>query len=183
MDFHNVYGDIYTLNHSCVIHNRQKSKYLYKIIIFTKFTDILKGVRIGMLIAGIGTGLATILKIFSVGTNLFWLVLLCQAILAATQTLILGLPPKLAAIWFGPNQVLLFLFNVKISKFAFIQVSSACALGIFGSQLGIALGFIVPPVLVKNHDDIDRIGDDLYYLTCLVAGVMTIVVTAIILCM
>lgn len=58
-----------------------------------------------MLIGGAGTALGTILKVFSVKTELFWLVLLCQAILAATQTLILGLPPKLAAIWFSPDQV------------------------------------------------------------------------------
>lgn len=66
---------------------------------------VFKGVRIGMLIGGAGTALGTILKLFSVKTDMFWLVLLCQGIVAATQTLILGLPPKLAAIWFGPSQV------------------------------------------------------------------------------
>lgn len=70
-----------------------------------KLCNKFKGVRVGMLIACVGTGLGTILKVFSVRTDMFWLVLVCQAILAATQTLILGLPPKLAALWFGPNQV------------------------------------------------------------------------------
>lgn len=136
-----------------------------------------------MLIGGIGTAIGTILKLFSIQTDLFWLVLTCQAILAATQTLIISLPPKIAAVWFGPNQVssppaFISHFSHKLS----LQVSTACALGIFGSQLGIALGFIVPPVLIKNHDRLQDIGDDLYFLTCLLAAVITVVVVAIILC-
>lgn len=58
-----------------------------------------------MLIGGLGTATGTILKVFSVQMDRFWLVLMCQAILAASQTLIISLPSKLAAVWFGPNQV------------------------------------------------------------------------------
>lgn len=61
-------------------------------------------------------------------------------------------------------------------------MSTACAIGIFGSQLGIALGFILPPLLVKNHSDVNRIGDDLHFLTCLLAGAMTMVTVTIIFC-
>lgn len=80
----------------------------------TVVVDAFKGVRVGMLIGGAGTAFGTILKVFSVRTDGFWLVLLCQGIVAATQTLILGLPPKLAAIWFGPNQVDYFLVLVTL---------------------------------------------------------------------
>jgi FLVCR family feline leukemia virus subgroup C receptor-related protein len=46
---------------------------------------------------------------------------------------ILGVPPRLAAVWFGPA-----------------QVSTACSMGVFGNQLGIALGFLLPPIIVPN---------------------------------
>uniref|UniRef100_A0A915E866 Major facilitator superfamily (MFS) profile domain-containing protein n=1 Tax=Ditylenchus dipsaci TaxID=166011 RepID=A0A915E866_9BILA len=39
----------------------------------------------------------------------------------------------IAAVWFGPK-----------------QVSTACAVGVFGNQLGIAIGFLLPPQLVKQ---------------------------------
>lgn len=91
--------------------------------------DTFKGVRVGMLIGGAGTAFGTILKVFSVKTDRFWLVLLCQGIVAATQTLILGLPPKLAAIWFGPNQVdsLYILITPTFAKICFyLGVQSMC---------------------------------------------------------
>ncbi|XP_026481098.1 feline leukemia virus subgroup C receptor-related protein 2-like [Ctenocephalides felis] len=63
------------------------------------------------------------------------------------------LPARLAAVWFGPN-----------------QVSSACSIGVFGNQLGVAVGFLLPPLLVKNHDDLELIGRDLQNMFYLVAG-------------
>nr|CAD2169237.1 unnamed protein product [Meloidogyne enterolobii] len=54
-----------------------------------------------------------------------------MSIVGSSQVFILGIPPRLAAVWFGPE-----------------QVSTACAAGVFGNQLGIAIGFILPPLLV-----------------------------------
>lgn len=53
----------------------------------------------------------------------FWLTFLAQTVVGSSQVFILGIPAKLAAVWFGPE-----------------QVSTACASGVFGNQLGIAIG-------------------------------------------
>lgn len=78
------------------------------------------------------------------------------------------------------------LFNVinQLNKSLDIcfKVSTACALGVFGTQLGTAIGFVLPPFMVRNHDDIDKIGEDLYRLTWVLAGYMIPVVAAIIIC-
>merc|ERR1712071_221438 len=67
---------------------------------------------------------------------------------------ILGVPPNVAAVWFGPE-----------------QVSSACSIGVFGNQLGVALGFLLPPMMVGSHDgDIIAIGADLSQLFYILAG-------------
>lgn len=58
-----------------------------------------------MIIGGFSTALGTILKVFSVQQNLFWLVMVCQGFLSVSQALLGSLPPKLAAVWFGPDQV------------------------------------------------------------------------------
>lgn len=58
-----------------------------------------------MLLGGLSTALGTIIKVFSIQRNLFWLVMVCQALLSASQSVLGSLPPKLAAIWFGPDQV------------------------------------------------------------------------------
>uniref|UniRef100_A0AC34QNB6 Major facilitator superfamily (MFS) profile domain-containing protein n=1 Tax=Panagrolaimus sp. JU765 TaxID=591449 RepID=A0AC34QNB6_9BILA len=69
----------------------------------------------------------------STSPDRFWLTFLAQTIVGSSQVFILGIPPRLAAVWFGPE-----------------QVSTACAAGVFGNQLGIAIGFILPPWLVHN---------------------------------
>lgn len=49
-------------------------------------------------------------------------------------------------------------------------------------QLGIAVGFVVPPMLVLNHDDIALIGRDLQFMFYLVAGVSTVLLILVVLC-
>lgn len=77
----------------------------------------------------------------------------------------MSLPARVAAVWFGPS-----------------QVSSACSLGVFGNQLGVALGFLIPPMLVKNHDDLDLVGADLKFMFYSVAGFSSVLLVFIILC-
>jgi hypothetical protein len=40
-------------------------------------------------------------------------------------------------------------------------------------QLGVALGFFLPPILVKDHENVDDIGADLIFMFYIVAGVCT----------
>ncbi|NXG83216.1 FLVC1 protein, partial [Stercorarius parasiticus] len=61
------------------------------------------------------------------------LTLAAQAVCAVAQVFILGLPSRIASVWFGPT-----------------EVSTACAVAVLGNQLGTAIGFLLPPVLVPN---------------------------------
>jgi MFS transporter, FLVCR family, feline leukemia virus subgroup C receptor-related protein len=88
---------------------------------------------------------------------------------------ILGIPPRLAAVWFGPK-----------------QVSTACAAGVFGNQvptanqatedksrtflscqLGIAVGFMLPPWLV-HMGSTERVSFDLTVLFLISAVINSI---------
>ncbi|KRT84581.1 membrane transporter, partial [Oryctes borbonicus] len=99
------------------------------------------------LIGVIGTAAGTWVKIFSVQPDLFWLGFLGQTVVFVSQIFILSLPPKIASVWFGPN-----------------EVSTACSIGVFGTQLGTAMSFILPPLMVRNHENLDDIGRDLSHL-------------------
>jgi FLVCR family feline leukemia virus subgroup C receptor-related protein len=89
------------------------------------------GLRASVLIGACGNCVGAWLKIFSTHPDRFWLTFLAQTIVGSSQVFILGIPPRLAAVWFGPK-----------------QVSTACAAGVFGNQLGIAIGFVLPPLIV-----------------------------------
>ncbi|KAI4454469.1 major facilitator superfamily protein-related [Holotrichia oblita] len=105
------------------------------------------GLRFCVLAGIIGTTIGAWIKIFSVRPDLFWVSFMGQVVVFTFQTFILSLPPKIAAVWFGPN-----------------EISTACFIGIFGTQLGTALSFVLPPLIVKNHDNLDEIGQELSYL-------------------
>ncbi|KAG5318162.1 FLVC2 protein, partial [Pseudoatta argentina] len=63
--------------------------------------------------------------------------------------------------------------------FASTQLSTATSLGIFDNQVGIALGFLLGPVIVKNHNNLDDIGKDLSRLCWIVAIIGTIVLVLV----
>ncbi|XP_007245540.3 feline leukemia virus subgroup C receptor-related protein 1 [Astyanax mexicanus] len=92
-----------------------------------------KGLRVTALL---GAGLNCVgawMKCASVGPHLFWVTMLAQVVCSVAQVFILGLPSRIASVWFGPK-----------------EVSTACATAVLGNQLGVAIGFLLPPVLVPN---------------------------------
>lgn len=93
------------------------------------------GLRTTVLLGAGGNCFGAWVKIMSTKPDRFWVTFVGQAIVGSSQMFILGVPPRLAAVWFGPE-----------------QVSTACAAGVFGNQLGIALGFVLPPLIVKDHN-------------------------------
>ncbi|CAH1173845.1 unnamed protein product [Phaedon cochleariae] len=107
-----------------------------------------KGLRVAALCGGIGTALAAFIKLFAIRRDLFHLVLLGQAVGSTAQVFIISLPTKVAAVWFKPS-----------------EISTACAIGVFGNQFGFALGFIIPPTIVKSDDDIYSIASNLWKLS------------------
>ncbi|XP_067633051.1 uncharacterized MFS-type transporter C09D4.1 isoform X1 [Eurosta solidaginis] len=105
------------------------------------------GLRITALVGIVGTCIGSWIKVFSVQPDLFYITFIGQTLVALSQVCILSLPAQIAAVWFGPH-----------------QVSSACSVGVFGNQLGIAVGFVLPPILVDNSDDLSAIGSDLLFM-------------------
>ncbi|XP_032786902.2 feline leukemia virus subgroup C receptor-related protein 2 isoform X1 [Daphnia magna] len=114
------------------------------------------GLRVTLLMGSFGTALGSWIKVLGAAPDLFYVALIGQTITAMSQVFILGVPPNVAAVWFGAE-----------------QVSSACSIGVFGNQLGIALGFLLPPIMVQDHDNVEDIGADLKRMFYIVAGVCT----------
>ncbi|XP_031621871.1 feline leukemia virus subgroup C receptor-related protein 2 [Contarinia nasturtii] len=122
------------------------------------------GLRVTALCGAFGTCIGAWVKVFSVDPGLFYVGFIGQTIVAASQVFILSLPARVAAVWFGPD-----------------QVSSACSIGVFGNQLGVALGFLLPPLIVQNHDDLELIGKDFQLMFYMIAGFTTLLVTLVVL--
>ncbi|XP_074091785.1 choline/ethanolamine transporter FLVCR2 [Macrotis lagotis] len=101
-------------------------------------------------------------KLGSLKPNLFPVTMLGQCICAVAQVFILGMPSRIAAVWFSER-----------------EVSTACSLAVFGNQVGIALGFLIPPILVPNINDQDELAHHisiLFYITAGVASLLFILV-------
>ncbi|PAV67718.1 hypothetical protein WR25_04230 [Diploscapter pachys] len=121
------------------------------------------GLRVSVLLGALGNAIGAWVKIMSTNPDGFWITFIGQTIVGTSQIFTLGIPPRLAAVWFGPD-----------------EVSTACAAGVFGNQLGIAVGFVTPPLLVHNgtKEDVAR---DLNVLF-LASAVLNTVVLTFILC-
>lgn len=95
-----------------------------------------KGLRFCVLLGSFGTCAGSWIKCLSVSPDRFHVTMIGQSVVAMSQLFILNLPPRIAAVWFGPK-----------------EVSSATSFGVFGNQIGIALGFILPPLIFANNPD------------------------------
>lgn len=95
-----------------------------------------KGLRFCVLLGSFGNCAGAWIKCFSVSPDRFWISMMGQTVTAISQLFVLNLPPRIAAVWFGPN-----------------EVSSATSFGVFGNQIGIGLGFILPPLIFSNNPD------------------------------
>ncbi|XP_059176363.1 heme transporter FLVCR2-like [Physella acuta] len=118
--------------------------YIILIIPATWFLDK-KGLRLSCIFGSFLNALGAWLKCASVSPDRFWLVMTAQTICAISQLWVLGIPARFAAVWFGPN-----------------EVSTATSLGVFGNQIGIAVGFLIPPMLVHTSKDRDTMETDFY---------------------
>lgn len=122
------------------------------------------GLRFSVIIGITGTCAGSWLKVISVRPDLFWVGFAGQSVVALAQVFILSVPARLAAVWFGPG-----------------QVSSACSIGVFGNQLGVAIGFLMPPMLVNGKGDSDTIGSELFMMFLIVAIMSSVLFVLIIL--
>ena len=76
------------------------------------------GLRVVAISATLLNALGAWMKCAAVSPDLFALLMTAQTICAVAQVFILGIPARLAAVWFGPN-----------------EVSTATAIGVFGNQV------------------------------------------------
>uniref|UniRef100_A0A8R1E1L0 MFS domain-containing protein n=1 Tax=Caenorhabditis japonica TaxID=281687 RepID=A0A8R1E1L0_CAEJA len=121
------------------------------------------GLRLSVLLGALGNCVGAWIKLMSTHPDSFWVTFIGQTIVGASQMFTLGIPPRLAAVWFGPD-----------------EVSRACALGVFGNQLGIAVGFVLPPMIVSNGT-VEHVTYDLNTLF-LGSAVLNTVILALVLC-
>lgn len=121
------------------------------------------GMRKCVLIGAAGTCAGAWIKVLSVNPNLFYVGFIGQTVVAASQVFVLSVPARLAALWFGAD-----------------QVSSACSIGVFGNQLGIAIGFLLPPIIVPDSDLPETIGSDLGLMFKGVAGFTSVLLILIV---
>nr|XP_023015485.1 uncharacterized MFS-type transporter C09D4.1-like [Leptinotarsa decemlineata]XP_023015486.1 uncharacterized MFS-type transporter C09D4.1-like [Leptinotarsa decemlineata] len=122
------------------------------------------GLRKAVIIGIVGTCAGAWVKVGSVSPDRFWLAFVGQTMIAFSQIFILSVPARVAAVWFGPT-----------------QVSSACSIGVFGNQLGIAIGFLVPPIIVRADSTIEKTSTQFYVLHISSAVVATIILVLILL--
>ena len=78
----------------------------------------------------------------------------------------------------GHSVLLKFVYTITF----FLKVSTVCALAVFGTQIGFALGFVVPSTVVKNHNDLKLVGADIQTLCLIIAIYMIPVSLAILFC-
>ncbi|XP_015119902.1 feline leukemia virus subgroup C receptor-related protein 2 [Diachasma alloeum] len=108
----------------------------------------------------VGSGLICLgscIKVFSVHSDRFLVTLIGQSFLATSQVVILTIPGRLGALWFPLR-----------------QISTATSLAVFGAQLGIASGFFLTPLCIRNHENVENIGEDLSRLFWVMAALSTV---------
>lgn len=81
-----------------------------------------KGLRVTALVANAFNCAGAWVKVLGVKPDLFWVTMLGQFGCALSQVFILGVPSRLASVWFGAN-----------------EVSTACAMGVFGNQVSLGV--------------------------------------------
>ncbi|KAM3930094.1 choline/ethanolamine transporter FLVCR1 [Leptodactylus fuscus] len=95
-----------------------------------------RGLRLTALLGSGLNCLGAWIKCASARPDLFPVTMFAQVVCSVAQVFILGLPSRVASVWFGPK-----------------EVSTACATAVLGNQLGTAIGFLLPPVLVPKSNE------------------------------
>lgn len=119
-----------------------------------------KGLKLSILLGGLLTTIGSIIKCFAAKPEYFLLAIVGQTICAIAQAFTLSVPARLSALWFGPKQIAL-----------------ATSIGVFGNQLGVAAGFLIPPMVVLKSDDIEDMQRRFLYLLvplAILSGLATI---------
>ena len=106
-----------------------------------------KGLRLSVLLGALLTAVGSCVKIAGIRPDLFLVAMFGQTICAVAQSFTLGVPARLSALWFGPT-----------------EIATATSIGVFGNQLGAAIGFLVPPYVVVKSESLSFMQHRFYYL-------------------
>lgn len=77
-----------------------------------------QGLRWTVMIGSLGTSAAAWINVLAADSSRYYVVMIAQTLSAISQVFIMSVPANLASVWFGQD-----------------QVSSACSIGVFGSQV------------------------------------------------
>jgi FLVCR family feline leukemia virus subgroup C receptor-related protein len=141
---------------------------IYIILVFpAMFLLERKGLRLACTLGALLTFLGVSLKCATLRPHLFDLAMAGQIISAIGQTFILGVPARLSALWFGTHEIglatsvstlVLWLIGSSVLNLFFLKI------GVFGNQLGTALGFLIPPIVVVKSDSAEFMRERFIYL-------------------
>jgi len=92
------------------------------------------GLRKCLIIGSLLNSAGSVIKLFSVHPDNFYISFIGQTVAACAQSFILEIPAKIASLWFESS-----------------KVSTATSIGVFGNQLGVAFGFLIPPLMVPSY--------------------------------
>ncbi|XP_023126571.3 feline leukemia virus subgroup C receptor-related protein 2 isoform X2 [Amphiprion ocellaris] len=115
-----------------------------------------RGIRDVILVGSAFNCIGAWIKIGSADPSMFTVTFFGQFICSVATVFVLGIPSYLASVWFGEE-----------------EVSTACSIGVLGNQLGCAIGFLLPPILVPNVDDMDELAHHIRVMFYITAGVAT----------
>jgi hypothetical protein len=111
-----------------------------------------KGLKLSCMLGALLTTVGAGVKCAGVNPNLFAVAMTGQTICAIAQAFTLSVPARLSALWFGPQ-----------------EIATATSIGVFGNQLGTAIGFLVPPNVVLKSESVSFMQTRFYYLLVPVA--------------
>jgi FLVCR family feline leukemia virus subgroup C receptor-related protein len=116
----------------------------------------MKGLKLTVGIGALLTAVGAWIKCGAVNPNRFAVLMFAQTICAVAQVFTLGVPARLSAVWFGSS-----------------EISTATSIGVFGNQLGTAVGFLLPPFIIPPNLSIEEMTRRFYYFYFSVAGICT----------
>ena len=116
----------------------------------------IKGLKLSIAIGALLTAVGAWIKCAAVRPDLFAILMLGQTICAIAQAFTLGVPARLSSLWFSAS-----------------EVSTATSIGVFGNQLGTAIGFLLPPFIVPANIPVNEMTKRFYYLYFSVAAICT----------
>ncbi|XP_072221107.1 choline/ethanolamine transporter flvcr2a isoform X2 [Leuresthes tenuis] len=117
-----------------------------------------RGIREVVVVGSAFNCIGAWIKTSTAHPDLFAVTFFGQFVCSVATVYILSIPSRLASLWFGQQ-----------------EASTACSIGVLGNQMGIAIGFLVPPILVPNVDDVNELAYHIRIMFYISAGVATLI--------